>query len=51
MLEAEVQQCATDLSRFGGVIKLIAFLPFKSGTNALDNMNSISEGMWWLQCH
>ena len=45
MLEVEVQKCATDLSRFSGVIKLVAFLPFKSGTNALDNMNSISEGM------
>lgn len=46
MLEAEVQQSATDLSRFNSVLKLVAFSPFKSGTNALDNINCISEGVY-----
>ncbi|CAG2107621.1 unnamed protein product, partial [Medioppia subpectinata] len=27
------------------IVELIAFSPFKSGTNALDNINSISEGI------
>ena len=40
----EVQQGVTDLSRFGRLLKLMAFQPFKSGLNALENMNSISEG-------
>ena len=40
----EVQQGVTDLSRFGRLLKLVAFQPFKSGLNALENMNSISEG-------
>ena len=44
VLDAEVQKSATDLSRFNSVVKLVAFSPFKSGTNALDNINCISEG-------
>ena len=50
MLESEVQQSATDLSRFNSVVKLVAFSPFKSGTNALDNINSISEGKLYIYC-
>ena len=45
MLQPEVEASVTDLARFNAVVKLIAFSPFKSGTNALDNMNSISEGI------
>lgn len=45
MLQAEVEESVTDLTRFNAVVKLVAFSPFKSGTNALDNINSISEGM------
>lgn len=44
LLQPEVEESVLDLSRFNSVVKLVAFSPFKSGTNALDNMNSISEG-------
>ncbi|KAL4231581.1 snoRNP complex protein nop56 [Mactra antiquata] len=45
MLQPEVEAGVTDLSKFKTVVNLTAFSPFKSGTNALDNMNSISEGV------
>lgn len=48
VLLPEVQESATDLSRFGKLVKLAAFAPFKSGTNALDNINCISEGLCWM---
>ncbi|KAK3705678.1 hypothetical protein QZH41_009523, partial [Actinostola sp. cb2023] len=41
----EVQDSVVDLSRFGKLVKLVAFSPFKSGTNALDNINCVSEGV------
>lgn len=41
----QVEQSVTDLSRFNGVVKLMAFAPFKSAAHALDNINSISEGI------
>ena len=44
MLQPELEESVHDLSRFNSVVKLIAFAPFKSGTNALDNINSVSEG-------
>ena len=40
-----VEQSALDLSKFNSVVKLIAFTPFTSGLNALDNLNAISEGL------
>ena len=40
----EVQEAITDLERFGRLVKLVAFNPFKSAANALENINSISEG-------
>lgn len=40
-----VERAITDLSLFMSAVKLIAFSPFKSGTNALDNINAISEGI------
>lgn len=40
----QVQQAVVDLERFGRIVKLIAFSPFKNAANALENMNSISEG-------
>ena len=46
LLQPEVEASVTDLSRFNAIVKLVGFSPFKSGTNALDNMNSISEGEW-----
>lgn len=45
MMLPEVEASVTDLARFNSVVKLLAFSPFKTGTNALDNLNSISEGM------
>lgn len=45
MLLSQVEQSVTELSKFNSVVQLVAFSPFKSGTNALDNINSISEGM------
>ena len=41
----QVEQSALDLSKFNSVVKLVAFAPFTSGLNALDNLNSISEGV------
>jgi len=41
----EVQESVTDLERFGRLVKLVAFSPFKNAANALENINSISEGM------
>jgi RNA processing factor Prp31 len=40
-----VQESVTDLSRFGRLLKLQTFQPFRTGANALENMNSISEGL------
>ena len=40
----EVQESVTDLERFGRIVKLVAFSPFKTAANALENINSISEG-------
>ncbi len=48
LLQPEVEESVTDLSRFNTIVKLQAFSPFKSGTNALDNINSISEGRFTL---
>ena len=44
----QVEQSVTDLSRFNGVVKLVAFAPFKSAAHALDNINSISEGTFYF---
>ena len=40
----EVQEAVLDFTRFSQVAQLEAFSPFKTGANALDNINSISEG-------
>lgn len=40
----QVEQSVTDLGRFNGVVKLVAFAPFKSAAHALDNINAVSEG-------
>lgn len=41
----EIQEAVTDLERFGRIVKLVAFNPFKTAANALENINSISEGV------
>eukprot|EP00126_Sphaerothecum_destruens_P009236 Sdes_comp20470_c0_seq1m14737 len=40
-----VQAAISDLSRFGKIVKLKAFLPFQTAQHALENVNSISEGI------
>ena len=39
----ELQQSNIDVSRFGKNVKLIAFKPFTSAANALEQINAISE--------
>lgn len=41
----QVQQNIQDIAKFGRMIKLKSFLPFKSAAEALENCNDISEGM------
>ncbi|PSN47790.1 Nucleolar protein 56 [Blattella germanica] len=45
MLLPQVEASVTDLSRFNTVVKLVGFSPFKTAVSALENMNSISEGI------
>lgn len=40
----EVQDAVLDFAKFGSMLTLEAFSPFKSGINALENINCISEG-------
>lgn len=44
MLLPQVEAAVHNLGKFNSIVKFVAFSPFKSGTNALDNINSISEG-------
>ena len=41
----EVQAAMTDFSIFTSVVTLEAFSPFKTGANALENINAVSEGV------
>ncbi|XP_029646029.1 nucleolar protein 56 [Octopus sinensis] len=45
MLLPQVEAAVHDLGKFNAIVKFVAFSPFKSGTNALDNINSLSEGI------
>ena len=38
-----VQQAVSDMNRFGRVVKLIAFKPFSSAADALEQVNAVSE--------
>lgn len=40
----EVQEAVMDFGRFSSMVTLEAFSPFKTGANALENINSVSEG-------
>lgn len=40
-----VQQSVLNIERFGKVVKLTAFQPFKSAAEALGEINSVSEGL------
>ena len=39
-----VQESIGDLSKFGKMVSLLSFLPFKSAAHALENANDVSEG-------
>ena len=43
--QQEVQEAILHFSSFLQIVKLEGFSPFKSGANALENMNCISEGI------
>mmetsp|Transcript_38840 Transcript_38840/g.53949 ORF Transcript_38840/g.53949 Transcript_38840/m.53949 type:complete len:506 (-) Transcript_38840:464-1981(-) len=40
-----VKESVADLQRFGKIVKLVGFKPFTSAANALEQINSISEGI------
>ncbi|KAJ7156103.1 hypothetical protein C8R43DRAFT_425740 [Mycena crocata] len=40
-----VQQSIVDLAKFGKIVSLMSFLPFKSAAQALENANDVSEGI------
>ncbi|ORX91612.1 Nop-domain-containing protein [Basidiobolus meristosporus CBS 931.73] len=41
----EVQESFLDLAKFGKMIKLKSFVPFKNAAHALENANDVSEGI------
>ncbi|KAK9465154.1 hypothetical protein V1512DRAFT_228932 [Lipomyces arxii] len=41
----EVQESANDLAKFGKLIKLVSFAPFKGAAHALENANDIADGI------
>ncbi len=41
----EVQEAADDLAKFGKMVKVVSFSPFKGAAHALENANDISEGL------
>ena len=51
LLAPRVEQSVLDLGKFNSVVKTVAFAPFKTGHNSLDNLNSISEGKQALKSH
>jgi nucleolar protein 56 len=40
----QVQESISDMGKFSKIVKLRAFLPFTSEKNALEEINSVSEG-------
>lgn len=40
-----VQDAVPDFTQFCQLVTLLAFQPFKTAANALDNINNISEGI------
>lgn len=45
MLLPQLEAAVYDLGRFNSVVKLVGFSPFKTAVAALENINSISEGI------
>ena len=42
----EVQAAMTNFGLFSSTVSLEAFSPFKTGANALENINAVSEGAY-----
>jgi nucleolar protein 56 len=42
---AQVEKSVADVSSFNSIVKLQSFYPFKTAMDALNNMNSVSEGV------
>jgi nucleolar protein 56 len=40
-----VEECIRDYSRFSAIASLVGFSPFKTAQAALENLNSITEGV------
>ena len=40
----DVQDSIDDLAKFGKMVTLVSFSPFKSAAHALENANDVSEG-------
>lgn len=40
----QVQDSINDLAKFGKMVSLISFSPFKNAAHALENSNDVSEG-------
>lgn len=45
MLLPQVEQSVTELKRFQQIVHLVSFVPFKTAVAALENINSVSEGV------
>ncbi|KAK0082643.1 hypothetical protein PV325_010055 [Microctonus aethiopoides] len=45
MLLPQVESSVTDISKFSSIVSLVGFSPFKTALSALENINSISEGI------
>jgi nucleolar protein 56 len=45
-----VQEAITDIARFGKYVKLVAFKPFTSAANALEQINAVSESQVIRAC-
>ncbi|CAN5969519.1 unnamed protein product [Sphagnum jensenii] len=46
-----VQESVLDLNRFGKVVKLVAFKPYSSAADALEQCNAVSEGILTQDLH
>jgi nucleolar protein 56 len=47
----EVGDSFQDLAKFGKMVSLMSFSPFKSAAQALENINDVSEGPWRLDLY
>lgn len=45
MLLPQVEASVTELKRFQQIVHLVSFVPFKTAVAALENINSVSEGI------